>query len=186
MKEHRGWNRRRSVPHYDEANTIQFITYRLVNSLPPHLLNQENAKLKLRRLDKLLDENSDGGILTDPRLGQIVLEHWRENSGIRYDLAAWSIMPNHVHVLISLIEGNPLGDIMRRQKSKSAIGCNRVTGRTGRFWQRGYWDVAMRGSSHLENTVKYILDNRLKVGLANKGENMTWGGIDGNVIEGLI
>jgi len=31
---HKGWNSRGYLPHFDSAETIQFITFRLVDSLP--------------------------------------------------------------------------------------------------------------------------------------------------------
>jgi REP element-mobilizing transposase RayT len=50
-----------------------------------------------------------------------------------YELCAWVIMPNHVHILI--LPGASPQIITRRIKGRSAREANLLLGRTGSFWQ---------------------------------------------------
>jgi len=52
----------------------------------------------------------------------------------RYRLHAWTIMPNHVHVLLSVTPGHPLGAIVSSWKRFTAREANVVLGRMGEFW----------------------------------------------------
>ncbi len=54
--------------------------------------------------------------------------------GERYRLIAWVVMPNHVHVLIELLEGYPLGEVIHSWKSYTANKANEILGRQDRFW----------------------------------------------------
>lgn len=60
----------------------------------------------------------------------------------------WVVMPDHVHVLLQLRE-MPSQRVMNRFKSTTAIRLNRTIGRTGRFWQQGYHDRALRREENL-------------------------------------
>ncbi len=61
-------------------------------------------------------------------------------------------------------EGTPrsaltVGDIVGAFKSISARKCNRVLDRTGRFWQRNYYEHIIRDAADYENHRQYILTN---------------------------
>ena len=84
-------------------------------------------------------------------------------------------MPNHWHAMIEAMAGSlppSLADIMRRVKGRTARGINALSSRTGRFWQREWFDRWMRSDSEYEKCVGYILNNPVKAGLvAGVGEN---------------
>jgi len=75
------------------------------------------------------------------------------------------IMPNHIHGIIVLAGGAASGAptlerIVRAFKSISAIGANRVLGRSNRpFWQRNYYEHIIRDDEELNAIRQYILDN---------------------------
>jgi putative transposase len=56
---HRGWHSRGYLPHFDSAETIQFVTFRLFDSLPRAV-----AEMLAKQPDNLAktDENLDGGL----------------------------------------------------------------------------------------------------------------------------
>ena len=90
-----------------------------------------------------------------------LLPDWNE----RYRFIAWVIMPNHVHDVIEVFEGHPLGNVVNSWKSFTANKVNTLLGREGRFWYPDYFDRYIRDEQHLENVVKYIEQNPVKAGL---------------------
>ncbi|HTN67841.1 MAG TPA: transposase, partial [Dysgonamonadaceae bacterium] len=77
----------------------------------------------------------------------------------------WSIMPNHVHVLIET--KSDLRRVLHSWKSytgKWAFANNKkhelgIAEGAKRFWMSEHWDRFIRNRAHFENTLKYILDN---------------------------
>lgn len=55
--------------------------------------------------------------LRDPRLTQIVADRLHHFDGQRYDLGSYAIMPNHVHVLFTLRDGESLPDTLQAVSS---------------------------------------------------------------------
>jgi REP element-mobilizing transposase RayT len=73
-------------------------------------------------------------------------------------------MPDHLHWL--LVPGSePIHAIMRRTKSCSARCINRRTGHTGRLWQNGFHDHAVRKEEDLAAIARYIIANPVRAGL---------------------
>jgi len=94
-------------------------------------------------------------------------------------LDTFVVMPNHVHgivvfvgaglalpleIALSCQEGAAssaptLGDVMRAFKSLSALRVNRRMMRTGRLWQRNYFEHVIRDEEDLNLIRQYILGN---------------------------
>src|SRR5262245_1225179 len=85
--------------------------------------------------------------------------------GVRYRLHAWTIMPNHVHVLLTPLTGWPLGGLVGSWKRFVGREANVLLGRSGAFWQRDYWDRFTRNEAHLGASKTYIDFNPVKAGL---------------------
>ena len=84
-------------------------------------------------------------------------------------------MPNHVHVLIRQPENARLSDIVQAWKSWTAKAINRRRGRSGRVWQKDYFDRYMRSARQFAATVAYIEENPVKAGLAERPEDWRFG-----------
>ncbi len=146
--DHKGWHSRGYLPHFDSQYVVQFVTFRLANSLP------KEAALRLRDAaqpeslrDEFLDKGWGACWLRDDRIAEIVEQAFLIFDAERYRLHAWTIMPNHVHILLSVLPGRPLGDIVSSWKRFAAREANIVLGRAGAFWQVDYWDRFGRGSA---------------------------------------
>ena len=87
----------------------------------------------------------------------------------RYELLAWCVMPNHVHVLVHVWDW-PLARMLQNWKSITAIAANRVLKRSGSFWQREYWDVLMRRENQQKTAIRYIENNPVKAMLCRTAE----------------
>jgi len=91
----------------------------------------------------------------------------------RYDLLAWAIMPDHVHVVLVPIK--PLADTMRWLKTATANRANTILGRKGLpFWRREYYDRWMRTERELSETITYVEENPVRRGLTGSSADWRW------------
>jgi hypothetical protein len=114
----KGWHSRGYLPHFDSPETIQFITFRLIDSLPSEAIQKMQLAKALSdsERDSLLDAGSGACWLRLPEIARIVENALLHFDGERYRLLAWTIMQNHVHVLIEPMNDQRLGDIVSSWK----------------------------------------------------------------------
>ncbi len=154
-----------------------FITWRLHGSLPTHLQPQKSASEgeRFRSIDRQLDTGSTGPLwLKQPEIAQCVIDALleAENFG-RYDLCAWVIMANHVHVLIK--PKQPLAQITKAVKTTSARQANLILGRTGApFWQAESIDHWIRNAWEFRRITRYIDWNPVAADLVQQPEDYAW------------
>lgn len=172
---HKGWHSRGCLPHFDSAETIQFVTFRLADSLP-RAVAEALAKQadNLAETDSRLDAGYGACWLKDPAVADLVQGAMVHFDGQRYRLLAWCIMPNHMHAVIEPMEGNSLGTIMHSWKSFTAKEANRLLRRDGPFWHKDYFDRYIRDEGHLSRTVEYVENNPVKAGLASSSAEWPW------------
>lgn len=88
-----------------------------------------------------------------------------------YELYAWVVMPNHVHVLLQPLK--PLRAVTRALKSASARAANVILGRTGMpFWQAESYDHWVRDQTEFNRIVRYIERNPVKAGLVERMDDL--------------
>ncbi len=177
----------RNLPHWQQDSKCYFVTWRLADSLPAELLSQWKAEADIwlaskslplsteeeleyhrlfsDRIEESLDQGSGSCLLKEPRLADIVENALRHFDGNRYDLNAFVVMPNHVHVLFVLHEGEDLSHVIHSWKSFSAHELNKATGKSGAVWQEEYFDRIVRDERHFSRLVTYIENNPTKAGL---------------------
>jgi hypothetical protein len=91
-----------------------------------------------------------------PPIGELVEQALLHFDGERYKLHAWSILPNHVHVLAMPLEGWALASILHSWKSLTATRANALLACEGHFWAREYFDRAIRNERHYGNALGYV------------------------------
>ena len=175
-----GWTERGYLPHRDEPGLMQFVTFRLANSYPEslrsewkHLWQIENDERRREELEAYLDLGRGECHLGQPDIAQTVEDALRFFHGQRYELRAWVVMPNHVHVLFQ-VQAVPMREIMESWKKHTAIKANRRLKRKGAFWQADYWDTYMRDTAHEVATRNYIENNPVKAGLVREPNLWSW------------
>ena len=209
----KGWHSRGYLPHFDVSGLYQAITYRLGDSLPgsagvpPALPSQSDDEKTERRqqIERDLDKGYGSCILRDKEIAQIVVNAWTYFDGKRYDLVAYVVMPNHVHVLIKTYEGFPLSKVVHSWKSftaheinknlKGKFNCGRdaraprhkylIGGRDAKVWQNEYFDRFIRDEHHFAKAVAYIHENPVKAGLCHHAGEWTWSSSKLTSAEGL-
>ncbi|MGH8120228.1 MAG: REP-associated tyrosine transposase [Gammaproteobacteria bacterium] len=91
---------------------------------------------------------------------------------------AWVLMPDHLHWLFELGEKYELGKVVKLLKGRSARTINRVLGKKGAFWQREYYEHALRRDEDIQETARYIIANPLRAGLVEQlGDYPLWDAI---------
>jgi putative transposase len=174
--EHKGWHSRGYLPHFDSQDVIQFVTFRLADSLPKEALERIRLATQPESLrDEMLDRGWGACWLKHADIAQLVEDAFLTFDGVRYRLHAWTIMPNHVHVLISSVPGASLGRVVSSWKRFTARQANRLLEREGAFWQDDYWDRFIRNEEHFNATVSYIDNNPVKARLVDEPHRWPWG-----------
>jgi hypothetical protein len=176
------------LPHWQQDGAVYFLTFRLADAVPKHLLDHWSSEREAWLLDhpkpwsvelegeyhrrfsgtmeRLLDAGHGSCALRDPVCRAPLEEALGHFDGERCSQIAWVIMPNHVHVLFVLNGGFALEDIVRSWKRHSAVRINRLLGSSGAFWQKDYFDRLVRDQDHFANCVRYIRRNPLKAKLS--------------------
>jgi REP element-mobilizing transposase RayT len=147
------------------------VTFMLTDSFPVHrraewetIMNEANDSTKRRQLEAWIDRGHGECWLKQPDLIDIVEGCLRDGHGHDYELLAWVIIPNHVHLIVK-IHNVPLAKLVNLWKGKSARQSNRALGRNGRFWNDDHFDTLIRDSEHLSRAIRYIEQNPMKAKL---------------------
>ncbi|MBN1673314.1 MAG: transposase [Kiritimatiellae bacterium] len=170
-----------NLPHWRQANTTYFVTFRLADSLPQEKLrawvqereewlaahpepHDEQTRLEYyelfpERFQRWLDAGYGACALAEPRVKALVERALLHFDGERYRLLEAAVMPNHVHVLVTPRGDHWLSEILHSWKSYSSHQMNRVRGTQGENWQKESFDHIVRNPNQLERIREYIRDN---------------------------
>ena len=164
---------------------VQAVTFRLADSLPAKVIagwRQELAEsgpkadaLLRRKIAKWEDAGHGTCLLAKSKHAALVEETLLLFDRERYRLLEWCIMPNHVHVILSQLEGWPLDRIVKSWKSYTARMINEEEGRSGALWARDYHDRYIRDEKHLWDAKAYVRNNPVKAGLCETPEEWRFG-----------
>lgn len=206
----------RNLPHFHPFKGTFFITFRLFDSIPDFILHdmrinyemdrkilkskitdKSELKVKLYELQKIyfgkydaiLDKCDYGPkFLLNDEVAFIVYNKIMEFDVVKYELIAFDIEPNHVHMIIFLNEdlkssdSNKLGktkdyvlaDTLRLIKGSTSRKSNIVLNRKGQFWHHESYDHVVRDEDELERIIKYICNNPVRSGLVENSADWKW------------
>jgi REP-associated tyrosine transposase len=175
MEEFKGWHSRGYLPHFDSPETIQFVTFRLADSLPQQVIDRRRMQGDaLQHLDHELDAGLGACWLQRAEIASLVEDALLYFDNQRYRLLAWCVMPNHVHVVVELLGTHSLSRVVGGWKSFTAKQANAALKRSGSFWDSDYFDRYMRNEDHLFRTVEYVEQNPVKAGLCSTAADWPW------------
>jgi putative transposase len=166
---------RRNLPHFTPNDAPYFLTYNLDGALPSDI----RAKLlsgdsKFKDFDDYLDRVAAGpDWLAKPEVAGIVMERLNQVTEEVLTMHAFTIMSNHVHLMMSLHDGQSLDDLMQSVKGRTARFCNLRLDRRGAFWQHESYDRVLRWNEH-QRVAKYIINNPVKAGLVGHWKEWPW------------
>ena len=170
-----------TLPHWHQDNKVQFVTFRLADSLPQQKLAELSAYKEewlnkhpqpwdaqtqeaynhdvLLKVDRWLDNGYGDCILGHEEVRKIVADALLFYHGKRYLLHHFVIMPNHVHLLLSPIGDYEVTKSVGSVKQFTANAINRTLNRTGEVWQRNVFDRMVRDAHNYDAYVNYIYNN---------------------------
>ena len=159
---------RRKLPHLQRAGAVYFVTFRLAGSLPVDVVKKLKENMQFKYYDNALDLASTGPTwLNDHALAKLVYDHIITEAIRSYRLDCFTVMSNHVHIVLSPKNPLRLDEAMRRIKQPTAFHCNQILERKGSFWQDGSYDRIIR-VGEWERIIRYILNNPVKAGLVKE------------------
>jgi REP element-mobilizing transposase RayT len=198
---------RRHLPHIQPPGATLFVTSRLAGSIPADVVRQllaeaqrveasllqianlqeraERAYLEQRRLfgkwDKCLDTAGSGPFwLRQPEIAELVATSMHYLHGRVYDLEAFCIMPNHMHLVYTPLfnpktgECHALAAIMHSLKLYTARRANPILKRQGAFWQHENYDHMVRDEAEWRRILRYVVYNPVKAGLVKEWTAWPW------------
>ena len=197
---------RRNLPHIQPRGAAFLVNFRLAGSLPADVVERLRAetleldaklmvikdpkeKLLMRdkeqrklfgKWDDALHKSQTGPFwLKDERIAQVVADSMLYHDGTWFDVLAYCIMPNHVHLVLMPYESSITADysltnIMHNIKRNSANHANKILGRTGTFWQHENYDHFARDEAELERIIKYVLYNPVKAKPVKEQKDWKW------------
>ena len=191
------------LPHWTRYAGWYSVTFRLWDSLPQQVLEswlfereniiktakqlkrevskheeQRLAHLYSEKVERYLDAGHGACYMKDERVAVLVKNALLHFDGKRYAIAAWCVMPNHVHVVVKPFSGtastagtvvprSELPEILDSWKSFTSKQVNKLLNRSGDFWQAEYYDHLTRDHAEFRHAVRYVLNNPINAGLKN-------------------
>jgi putative transposase len=175
------------LPHWQQSGATYFVTFHMADAIPAHLreshCEQRDAWLEHhpepwdeateheyhRRfsgaVEHWLDAAHGSCALRSGEAAAIVAECLGHFDAVRYVQQAWVVMPNHVHVLVSLHADFSLEQVLHTWKSFTSHRLRTNAGTPQPFWQADYFDRLVRDETHFANCVRYIRRNPPKARL---------------------
>ncbi len=126
-------------------------------------------------MDQQLDNVRSGPMyLRQSAIAQLIVQSIHKGVQLgHYELHAYVVMANHVHILV-----RPYIDpsrLLKSLKGATAREANKLLGRTGEpFWQKESYDHWVRDQAEFERIRAYIENNPVKAGLANVANEYPW------------
>ncbi len=180
----------RNLPHWRQEGVTYFTTFRLADSLPEERLRElaalrmqweqqhppprsevdwkQLSRTTLEHVERWLDAGSGSCVLREARAAEIVAKKLQFYADKKYELGAYVIMPNHVHLLVRPFsdEHDPLESLEHGWKLFSAREINALRETSGPFWQLESYDSIVRDEEHLWRCLQYIGANPRRAGLS--------------------
>jgi putative transposase len=149
----------RDLPHWESSGSTYFITFRVSPATGQPFLVDSNS-------------NESGN-----QLASIVEERIWFDFGERYNIDAYIIMPDHVHLLIQPLQEWSLSKILQGIKGFTARKINVVLNRKGPFWQDESMDHLIRNHEDWLDKFNYIHENPVKASIVERPEEYPYSSI---------
>lgn len=208
---------RRNLPHLQLPHATYSVVFRLIDSLPKNIVDELKVEYhKIRQTSILTDQENKEIVwrhkvyferfdeylqkwaqpknwLNKSEIAEIIAEVIMGYDNDYYELIAFCIMPNHVHMIIKevkpfpgsvltatdtqskgLLDDYPLSRILKRIKGVTAHEANKILNRSGSFWHHESYDHVIRCDEELKRQISYVLNNPVKAGLVNDWTDWKW------------
>ena len=93
----------------------------------------------------------------------------------KFSCFCFTIMDNHVHIIIQTPEEDNISLIMQVINKNIATKCNKALNRKGHFWGERFHSTLIESEEQLINTLIYLNLNPVKAGLVYDPKDWEWG-----------
>lgn len=100
---------------------------------------------------------------------------------VGFELFAYCLMHNHVHLLIKETEEEPIGSIMKRISVRYVMWFNRKYERVGHLFQDRYKSECVDEQAYYLVVLRYILQNPIKAGVVSRLDAYPWSSYHENI-----
>jgi REP element-mobilizing transposase RayT len=166
---------RGNLPHLYKEGCTYFVTFCLSDTVPRELRRKRTVEadgdpsLIAAELDP--SPTSGSCLLRESKVALIVENSLLHFQGERYELSAWCVMPNHVHVVVTPYSGFTLPAILHSWKSYTAHEINGVLSKVGKIWEEESFDHLIRNEKAFGRFVDYVQNNPVAAGLCSNPED---------------
>jgi len=184
------WFSRGYLPHYHAPGKIQHVVICLVDAIPVKVIHrfhgfsnpQPHGLQKKPSIRAILDLGRGACLLKNRLAAGFVRDSILYGHPERYELHAWVVMPNHVHVLLKQNAEWSLGKVVSGWKRHTTklmkvlpeAACYRKFDGSFQIWKPDYWDRYVRNSVEFEKLKRYIEANPVKAGLVQDPKLWPW------------
>ncbi|MGI6223589.1 MAG: transposase [Prevotella sp.] len=168
---------KRKLQHWVQEGKLYFVTFRLADSIPKEAIKQivetlnlfereinYNEKILLHKeMEKYLNKGYGECLLKEKKYREIVEQSIEYYNNRKYRIDSFVIMPNHIHIILQMIEGNELIDIIKNLKHFITHQINSVRGKKDKIFQKGFYDRIIRDPYELNALRLYIKENPKKL-----------------------
>ena len=110
-------------------------------------------------------------LLQSDRMAELFCETlFRYRSAGKFSLHAFVVMPNHIHLLITIPVGITLERAVQFIKGGFSHEAGKITKHIGPFWQKSFVDRRVRDFAEFQRYREYIHQNPVRAGLADAAE----------------
>ena len=188
------------LPHLKKEGGAYFVTFREAGTLPKEVLlrfkhereailqqalaakrpltwheQEELFRWYSNRVDKYLDAGHGECHLRRSEFANLVARAICFFERERYELRAWVVMPNHVHVVVWPMPGHALSNILHSWKSYTAHEINKLLPeKMVPFWQSESYEHLIRDDEDMHRCCRYTLMNPITAGLCARPEDWKW------------
>ena len=170
-----------NLPHWHQQGKIQFVTFRLADSLPQILISEIKSNVEtfnrahpkpwdestvteykqniIGRYEKYLDSGYGSCLLRNQNARQFLVEAMKFHNGKSCKIIAYVVMPNHVHILMQLLSDFTLDKIIQSIKRYSSVRIRQLLNISDKIWMRRYFDRLVRDEEDLVRYIEYVCEN---------------------------
>lgn len=102
---------------------------------------------------------------------------YRAKKEYSFSIEHFTIMNNHIHLILLPHEDESLSRIMQWILSVFALIYNKQTGRSGHFWGERFYSIILNSLQQYIRVYQYISNNPVKAGLSDSAAAWRYGGV---------
>jgi len=93
------------------------------------------------------------------------------DNALDVDTLCYVIMPDHLHWLVQLEEGQSLSQLMQQVKTRSGFYIEQYFNLSEELWQAGYHEHALGKDEDIKAVARHVIANPLRAGLVDRIED---------------